>query len=100
MLLPGMRLLAQMMTAEPASALTLVQMLIPSGSGDNADLLILSAAGLSLPRNAGLLDTEALQFYGKLPQSLCSIVKQATFRSHRYLCPSLLVLPRHNTSYA
>ena len=83
MLLPGMRLLAQMMTAEPASALTLVQMLIPSGSGDNADLLLLSAAGLSLQRNAaGLSDAEALQFYGKLPRSLYTIVKQAKFSSH------------------
>ena len=70
-LLPGMRLLAQLTSAEPGLALSLVQMQVPMGAGEgadtDADLLTLSAAGLSLQRAAAELpDAEALQLYGEL----------------------------------
>lgn len=75
-LLPGMRLLAQLTSAEPGLALSLVQMQVPAGAGESADadLLTLSAAGLSLQEAAaGLSAAETLQLYGKLPQ----MVRQA-----------------------
>ena len=69
-LLPGMRLLAQLTSAEPGLALSLVQMQVPAGAGEgvdaDGDLLMLSAMGLSLHHAAaGLTDNEALQLYGK-----------------------------------
>ena len=65
-LLPGMHLLAQLTATEPALALSLVQLQAPGDSvDDSADILSLSAAGLSLQRSAvGLTDAEALQLYG------------------------------------
>ena len=74
-LLPGMRLLAQLTLSEPGLALSLVQMQVPAGAGAgeradaDADLLTLSAAGLSLQKAAaGLSDAETLQLYGQLPR--------------------------------
>jgi hypothetical protein len=66
-LLPGMHLLAQLTATEPALALSLVQLQVPGDAQEaSADLLTLSAAGLSLQGSAvGLSDTEALQLYGK-----------------------------------
>ena len=81
-LLPGMHLLAQLTSAEPGLALSLVQMQVPSSAEGDADLLTLAAGGLSLQRAAaGLSDAEALQLYGELlpcsphaqhPELLCS----------------------------
>ncbi|CAK0783823.1 hypothetical protein CVIRNUC_007023 [Coccomyxa viridis] len=63
-LLPGMRLLARMTSAEPGLALALAQLQLPADSGGEADLLSLLTAGLSLQRGpAGLADAEALQLY-------------------------------------
>ena len=66
-LLPGMRLLARMTSAEPGLALALAQLQLPADSGGEADLLSLLTAGLSLQRGpAGLADAEALQLYGEM----------------------------------
>ena len=66
-LLPGMHLLAQLTSAEPGLALSLVQMQVPSGAEGDADLLTLAAGCLSLQRAAARLsDAEALQPYGEL----------------------------------
>ena len=66
-LLPGMRLLARLTSAEPGLALALAQLQLPADSGGEADLLSLLASGLSLQRGpAGLSDAEALQLYGKM----------------------------------
>ena len=66
-LLPGMRLLARLTSAEPGLALALAQLQLPADSGGEADLLSLLASGLSLQRGpAGLSDAEALQLYGEM----------------------------------
>ena len=66
-LLPGMRLLARLTSAEPGLALALAQLQLPAESGGEANLLSLLTSGLSLQRGpAGLSDAEALQLYGEM----------------------------------
>ena len=66
-LLPGMRLLARLTSAEPGLALALAQLQLPADSGGEADLLSLLTSGLSLQRGlAGLSDADALLLYGKM----------------------------------
>lgn len=72
-LLPGMHLLAQLTSAEPGLALSLIQMQVPTGAEGDADLLTLAAGGLALQRAAaGLSDSEVLQLYGELSSWLPS----------------------------
>ena len=88
-LLPGMHLLAQLTSAEPGLALSLVQMQVPSGGEGDADLLALAAGGLSLQRAAaGLSDAEALQLYSELPLMACKAQLPELSCVHYCLCSS------------